>query len=60
MTGDDVELIMFPIYAASMSSLAERRANATCTTAITGQMYELAKSPRGVNFLNYDKKAGCV
>lgn len=48
LTRDDVNAIMFPTYAAAMKSLAEGKADATCTTTTPSQMYELAESPRGI------------
>lgn len=52
LTRDDVDAIMFPTYAAAMSSLSEGKADATCTVTATGQMYELAESPRGIHWVN--------
>jgi len=54
LTRDDVEAVMFPTYAAAMSSLAQNQADATCTVTATGQMYELAESPRGIHWVNLD------
>ncbi|WP_353248731.1 TAXI family TRAP transporter solute-binding subunit [Salinisphaera sp. T31B1] len=54
LTRDDVNAIMFPTYAAAMSSLSENKADATCTVTATGQMYELAESPRGIHWLTLD------
>jgi len=54
LTRDDVEAVMFPTYAAAMSSLAQNQADATCTVTATGQMYELAESPRGIHWINLD------
>ena len=51
LTRDDVEAIMFPTYAAAMSSLAQGQADATCTTPTTSQLYELAESPRGIQWV---------
>jgi len=48
LTRDDVDLRMFPTYSGAMSSLAEGKADATCTTTTPSQMYELAESPRGI------------
>lgn len=54
LTRDDVKVVMFPTYAATMSSLAQNKADATCTVTATGQMYELAESPRGIRWLDLD------
>lgn len=51
LTPDDVEIIMFPTYAAAMSSIAAGQSDATCTTTTPSQMYELAESPRGIHWL---------
>ncbi|HEX5514727.1 MAG TPA: TAXI family TRAP transporter solute-binding subunit [Gammaproteobacteria bacterium] len=48
LTRNDVEAIMFPTYNAAMKSLAEGKADATCTTTTPSQLYELAESPRGI------------
>lgn len=48
LTREDVELIMFPTYNAAMSSLAQGKADATCTTTTPSQLYELASSPRDI------------
>jgi TRAP transporter TAXI family solute receptor len=52
LTRDDVDLIMFPSYGAAMSSLAQGKADATCTTTTPSQMYELAESPRGIHWVS--------
>ena len=52
LTRDDVEAIMFPTYGAAMSSLAEGKADATCTTTTPSQLYELAESPRGIYWVD--------
>jgi uncharacterized protein len=52
LTRDDVEAIMFPTYAAAMSSLAQGQADATCTTTTPSQLYELAESPRGIRWVD--------
>lgn len=52
LTREDVEAIMFPTYAAAMSSLAQGQADATCTTPTTSQLYELAESPRGIHWVD--------
>lgn len=51
LTLDDVEVVMFPTYGAAMSSIAEGKTDATCTTTTPSQMYELAESPRGLQWL---------
>lgn len=51
LTLKDVQVIMFPTYGAAMSSLAQGKADATCTTTTPSQMYELAESPRGIHWL---------
>jgi uncharacterized protein len=60
LTLKDVQVIMFPTYGAAMSSLAQGKADATCTTTTPSQMYELAESPRGIHWLavSPDDKAG--
>ena len=52
LTRDDVEAIMFPTYAAAMSSLAQGQADATCTTTTPSQLYELVESPRGIHWVD--------
>lgn len=52
LTRDDVEAIMFPTYANTMSSLARGEADASCTTTTPSHVYELAESPRGIRWLN--------
>ncbi len=52
LTREDVEAIMFPTYDAAMSSMAQGKADATCTTTTPSQMYELAESPRGIHWVN--------
>jgi TRAP transporter TAXI family solute receptor len=42
---------MFPSYGAAMSSIAQGKTDATCTTTTPSQMYELAESPRGIRWL---------
>lgn len=54
MTRDDVDAIMFPTYNAAMSSLAQNKADASCTTTTPSQVYELAESPRGIRWLEVD------
>ncbi|MCR4265289.1 TAXI family TRAP transporter solute-binding subunit [Nitratireductor sp. ZSWI3] len=51
LTLDDVEVVMFPTYAAAMSSMTKNEADATCTTPTTSQLYELAESPRGIHWV---------
>lgn len=51
LTRGDVDAIMFPTYNAAMKSLAEGKADATCTTTTPSQMYELAESPRGIHWV---------
>jgi TRAP transporter TAXI family solute receptor len=51
LSRDDVNAIMFPTYGAAMKSLAEGKADATCTTTTPSQMYELAESPRGIHWV---------
>ena len=48
LTREDVDVRMFPAYGAAMSSLAQGKSDATCTTTTPSQMYELAESPRGI------------
>ncbi len=55
LTRDDVEAIMFPTYASTMSSLARGEADASCTTTTPSHVYELAESPRGIRWLNVPK-----
>lgn len=52
LTRDDVDAIMFPTYANTMSSLARGEADASCTTTTPSHVYELAESPRGIRWLN--------
>ena len=54
LSRDDVEVVTFPTYAATMASLSENKADVTCTVTATGQMYELAESPRGIKWLDLD------
>lgn len=60
LTLDDVEVITFPTYASAMSSMTRNESDATCTTPTTSQLYELAESPRGINYppLEPDNTAG--
>ncbi|MES1942172.1 hypothetical protein T5B8_18118 [Salinisphaera sp. T5B8] len=60
LSRDDVNAIMFPTYSATMSALAQGKADAACTTPTTSQTYELAESPRGIRWLELspDNKAG--
>lgn len=60
LTRDDVEAIMFPTYAATMSSLARNEADASCTTTTPSHVYELEQSPRGIRWLEVpaDDKEG--
>jgi uncharacterized protein len=51
LTLDDVEVVMFPSYGAAMSSIAQGKTDATCTTTTPSQMYELAESPRGIRWI---------
>ena len=55
LTRDDVDAIMFPTYANTMSSLARGEADASCTTTTPSHVYELAESPRGIRWLNVPK-----
>ncbi|MES1946292.1 hypothetical protein C84B14_03061 [Salinisphaera sp. C84B14] len=54
LTRDDVDARMFPTYNATMSSLAQGKADASCTTTTPSQLYELAESPRGIRWLEVD------
>ncbi|MBB1492858.1 TAXI family TRAP transporter solute-binding subunit [Paracoccus sp. MC1854] len=54
LTLDDVEVVMFPTYAAAMSSMTRNEADFTCTTPTTSQLYELASSPRGIKWVPLD------
>lgn len=54
LTRKDVQVIMFPTYAAAMSSLSQGKADATCTTPTTSQLYELESSPRGIHWVGVD------
>ncbi len=60
LTRKDVNVIMFPTYAAAMSSIAQGKADATCTTTTPSQMYELQASPRGIHWVDLppDNKKG--
>lgn len=55
LSRDDVEAIMFPTYASTMSSLARGEADASCTTTTPSHVYELAESPRGIRWLEVPK-----
>lgn len=55
LTRDDVDAIMFPTYANTMSSLARGEADASCTTTTPSHVYELAESPRGIRWLDVPK-----
>lgn len=50
LTLADVDVVMFPTYAAAMSSMTRNEADATCTTPTTSQLYELAESRRGIHY----------
>ncbi len=52
LTREDIQLIRFPSYGATMSSLAQGQADATCTTTTPSAMYELAESPRGIHWVD--------
>ncbi|MFC6671566.1 TAXI family TRAP transporter solute-binding subunit [Marinobacterium aestuariivivens] len=52
LSREDVEIRMFPTYAAAMSSLSQNQADAACTTPTTSQLYELAESPRGIHWVD--------
>lgn len=59
LTRDDIELIRFPSYSATMTAPAQGKADATCTTTTPSQMYELAESPHGIHWVDMppnDKK----
>lgn len=56
LTIDDVKVVMFPTYAAAMSSMTKNEADFTCTTPTTSQLYELAESPRGIKWVPLDPK----
>lgn len=60
LTLADVEVVIFPTYAAAMSSMTKNEADFTCTTPTTSQLYELAESPRGIKWVPLDPsdKAG--
>ena len=60
LTRADVDARMFPTYNAAMSSLAQNKADASCTSTTPSQLYELAESPRGIRWLEVDPddKAG--
>ena len=47
LTREDVEAVMFPTHGAAMSSLAQNRADAACTTTTASQLYESWRSPVG-------------
>lgn len=51
LTTEDVEVVMFPTYAAAMSSMTKNESDFTCTTPTTSQLYELAESPRGIRWI---------
>lgn len=60
LTLADVKVVMFPTYAAAMSSMTKNESDFTCTTPTTSQLYELAESPRGIYWVPLDpnNKAG--
>ncbi|MFT5643545.1 MAG: TRAP transporter TAXI family solute receptor [Janthinobacterium sp.] len=60
LTRSDVKAIMFPTYAAAMSSIAQNQSDASCTTTTPSQLYELEQSPRGIRWLDVpaDNKEG--
>lgn len=60
LTLDDVEVITFPTYSSAMSSMTRNESDATCTTPTTSQLYELAESPRGIQYapLEADNEEG--
>jgi TRAP transporter TAXI family solute receptor len=51
LTEDDVEIVMFPTYAAAQGSLASGEADVTCGTTNSSAMYQLEASPRGIRWL---------
>ena len=51
LSEDDVEIIMFPTYAAAQESLAKGEADVTCGTTNSSAMYQLEASPRGIRWL---------
>ncbi len=55
LTLDDVKVVMFPTYAAAMSSMTKNESDFTCTTPTTSQLYELAESPRGIRWIPLDQ-----
>jgi len=60
LTRKDVKAIIFPTYAAAMSSVTQNLADASCTTTTPSQVYELEQSPRGIHWLDVpaDDKEG--
>jgi len=60
LTRADLDVVMFPSYGAAMSSIAQGKTDATCTTTTPSQMYELQASPRGIHWVNLsvDNKQG--
>lgn len=52
LTRDDVDAVMFPTHGAAMSSLAQNRADAACTTTTASQLYELEESSRGLRWVD--------
>ncbi len=60
LTRDDVDAIMFPTYASTMSSLTRNEADASCTSTTPSHLYELDQSPRGIHWLEVpaDNKEG--
>ncbi|MEC5383734.1 TAXI family TRAP transporter solute-binding subunit [Aurantimonas sp. C2-6-R+9] len=60
LTREDVQAVMFPTFGAAMSSLAQDRADAACSTTTSTQLYELAESPRDIYWLDIpaDDKEG--
>ena len=54
VTYDDMEVVEFPTYAASMASLIAGKTDAVCTVPTSSALYELAESPRGLRLMNFD------
>ncbi|MBT0958286.1 TAXI family TRAP transporter solute-binding subunit [Alphaproteobacteria bacterium KMM 3653] len=54
LTLDDVEVVTFPTYSSAMASMTRNESDATCTTPTTSQLYELAESPRGIQYAPLD------
>ncbi len=56
LTYNDLKVVEFPTYKATMASLIDGKSDAVCTVPTSNALYELAESPRGLRFLSLDPK----